>query len=453
VEKHAVVLGAGIGGLLAARVLTDVYDDVTIVERDALPEGNDHRRGVPQGRHGHLLLSGGSDAVEDLFPGILDELVADGAPVLGGALSDLWQIFNGHTIRHESGTFATTMRAYQSSRPFLEGHIRRRLQASPVKLLDGHDVVSIRASGTRVCGVRVAPRGGGPESDIAADLVVDAMGRSARTPAFLQSLGFDRPSESCTVVRVAYSSHFLRIAAPTPAAKLFLVGTVPERPTGGVLLAVEDNTWIFTALGMVGHEPPLEWDALLDFAASWAPEPMLSALHRAEPIGDGARYRYANSQWRRYDKLRRFPDGLLVFGDAISSFNPIYGQGMSVAALEAIALQKCLRDGDDQLARRFFDATLDTISAAWQMSTGADLAVPQVKGRRTPATRLSAWYTGRIAARCATDLSVHEQFFRVVNMLDRPSRLMSPSMMRRVLLPRRTDQSCSEAPSRSAAAT
>lgn len=453
--EHAVVLGASISGLLAARVLSEFYDRVTVVERDTLPEDVDNRRGVPQGRHVHVLLASGSDAVEQLFPGILDAFLGDGAVELStDRLSDFWQVLSGQNLRREDGRFDRAFQMYQSTRPFLETHVRQRLRRSDtVTILDSHDVVNLTAEGNRITGVAVAPHRGGPTREIAADLVVDAMGRGARTPAFLESLGYQRPPELGTVVRVSYTSQLLRIASPEPPAKLFLINAKKGGTAGGVLAKCENNTWLLTSVGMVGIEPPTEWDALRDFAESWAPEPMMAALRRAEPIGEPSRYRYASTQWRRYDRMHRFPDGLVVFGDAICSFNPIYGQGMSVAALEALALRDCLRAGDDQLARRFFAATSETINTAWQLATGADLAIPEVQGRRTPATRLLGWYTDRVIARCASDLVVHEQFVRVTNLLDPPTRLMRPAIIRRVLGRQNPVQSSSEAPSRSAAVT
>lgn len=452
---HAVVLGASVSGLLAARVLSEFYDRVTVVERDTLPDGVGNRRGVPQGHHAHVLLASGSQVVGELFPGILDELAEDGAIVLStDQPSNFWQELGGHTIRREEGRFQQTMTMYQSSRPFLEAHVLRRLRAlSNVHILDGHDVVRLMADDHRVTGVTVAPHGGGEDTDVTADLVIDSMGRGSRTPAFLEALGYDRPAEAATAVRVAYTSLFLRIPPPAPPAKIFLIGARPDRPTGGALFLCEDERWILTTLGMAGREPPTEWSALLDFCAQWAPDEIMSALRRAEPMGEPSRYRYPTTQRRRYDRVRRAPEGLLVFGDAICSFNPIYGQGMSVAALEAKALRECLGEGTSQLSRRFYAATARPIDTAWQMATGADLSIPEVKGTRTLATRMAGWYTQRLVAACVTDVTVYETFSRVAHLLEPMSTLMTPTTLRRVLLPRRAVQSSSDAPSRSAAAT
>ena len=444
--EHAVVLGASIGGLLAARVLSEFYDRVTIVERDTLPDGTDPRRGVPQGRHFHALLASGARALDDLFPGILAELADAGAAVLSSEkLSDLWQELRGYTLHRESGEFTRLIQAYQTTRPFLEAHIRRRLRAiDNVTLLDEHDVSELIATATHVTGVRVCPRAGGPNRELGADLVVDAMGRGGRTPAFLDALGYGRPVETGLTVNVTYTSQLLRIRPPAPPSKLFIIGTAPGRSFGGALAACENDTWILTAAGMAGREPPTEWGPLREFAATWAPEPMMAALHRAEPIGAPARYRYPSSQWRRYDRMRDFPVGLLVFGDAICSFNPVYGQGMSVVALEAAALRRCLAEGDDQLSRRFFSAAAKPVNMAWQLATGADLSIPEVVGKRTMMTRFTEWYTDRVLAASTSDLQVHESLSRVANLLDPPSALMAPAVARRVLVRRRATATTDE---------
>ena len=440
------------GGLLAARVLADFYDTVTVVERDELPFDPAQRRGVPQGRHVHGLLTSGSEVLGELFPGFLDDLVAAGANVLKGDLSILSLRFGGHELVR-SGEFSKPLTGYLASRPFLETHLRRRLWAMDnVAILDGHDVMDIvAAQPDRVTGARVYNRGTGEERILGADLVVDATGRAARTPAFLESLGYDRPQEERVDVQVGYASWLLRIPQGTITEKMILVGAEPNRPTGGALFAYEHDTWMLTLIGIAGHEPPTDWADAVPFAAEFAPPALLAALRGAEPITEACHYRYPASRWRRYDKLRRFPTGLLVFGDAICSFNPVYGQGMSVAALEAIALRDCLVRGNRDLSRRFFRAAAKTVGVVWQMSAGADLALPQVEGRRSLSMRVSNWYTDRVLTAAETDVVVSEGFFRVVHLVDSPVRFLHPSFVARVVAAnrRRTERTPQDAVERS----
>ena len=435
---HAVVLGASMGGLLAARVLADFFRTVTVVERDVLPDDPGNRRGVPQGRHAHALLPRGAQILDELFPGFLDGLVADGAPVLDdGELSKLYFTFGGHELLR-SGKAAVdhkAMATYVPSRPFLECHVRRRLQTmGNVTILQGHDVAELTSTPDRgrVTGVRVVNRDGGAEKELAADLVIDAMGRGAHTPAFLESLGYGRPVEDHIVMRTTYVSQPLWIAPGTLQEGIILIGPVPGRPTGMVLLGCENDTWLFTVYGMVGREPPGERAGMIAFAQEFGPPHVLAAVRAAEPLGEVVRHRMPSSQRRRYDKMRRFPDGLLVFGDAMCSFNPIYGQGMTVAALEASALRGCLRHGDHDLSRRFFRAAAKPIAAAWQLAAGADLALPEVEGPRPLSVRIANAYMDWVLTACESDAVVAGQFLKVNALVDPPSRLLHPTFIYRV---------------------
>jgi 2-polyprenyl-6-methoxyphenol hydroxylase-like FAD-dependent oxidoreductase len=436
--ERAVVLGASIGGLLAARVLADFFRTVTVIERDELPDDPVNRRGVPQGRHVHALLTRGAQILEEFFPGFLDELVAAGAPVWDdGDLSKLYVSFSGHELPR-SGTIAgdhKAMAMYMPSRPLLECHVRRRVQAMEnVTIRGGHDVAELTAAAdrSRVTGVRVVNRAGGAQQELAADLVVDAMGRGAHTPALLENLGYGRPVEDNIVMHTTYVSQPLRIPPGTVKERVSLISPAPGRPTGVFLNGYEHDTWIFTVFGMVGHEPPRDLAGMLSFAEDYAPAHLLAAVRAGEPLGPVVQHRIPSSQWRRYDKMRRLPDGLVVCGDAICSFNPIYGQGMSVAALDAVALRDCLRRGVTDLPRRYFRAAAKAIGVAWQIGATDDLKIPEVEGRRTPSMRVTSRLVDLVLTACESDAVVGTQFFKVAWLVDSPMRLLRPSFLYRV---------------------
>ena len=432
--EHAVVLGASMGGLLAARVLADFYDDVTVVERDVLPDDPANRRGVPQGRHVHALLGRGSQILAELFPGFLDELIAAGAPVLDYTdLSKGFFSFAGHQVMR-SGGFKDIPPLFIPSRPLLEGLVRRRLrETGNVTLLEGYDFVDLTSTAARdrVTGARIRSRDGNGDGErvLTSDLVADATGRGARTPAFLDTLGYGRPTEDQVGVRVVYSSQLLRIPPDTLKELIVLVGAVPGRPTGMALFGYENNTWMFTVFGMAGREPPTEPAEMLDFAEGLAPAHVLEAIRAAEPLTEVCRFRYPESRWRRYDKMRRFPAGLLVLGDAICSFNPVYGQGMTVAALQAQALHQCLYRGANDLARRYFRAAAKPIGVAWRFAVGGDLNLPEVEGPRPLSLRLTNRYVDRLQTAAESDILVAEQFTKVIAFIDQPTRLLHPKMM------------------------
>ncbi len=437
IGEHAVVLGASMGGLMAARVLSGFYRTVTVVERDQLPTSTAQRRGVPQGRHVHALWPRGSQILDELFSGFRTELVTDGGKVFDdGDSSKFCLSLGGHQFVR-CGTFPRSelMAAHYQSRPFLEDHVRRRVCAIPnVNMMDGHDVVALTCNEdlSRVTGVSVSPRQHDEKRLVTADLVVDATGRGSRMPAFLESLGYGRPAEDEVVMHLAYSSQLLRIPPGMHHELAVLIGPVPGRPTGMGLFSYEDNTWLLTAIGLAGCEPPADWAGMLRFIEGFTLPEVLAALRCAEPLGEVARYRTPSSRWRRYDKMRRFPAGLLVFGDAICSFNPIYGQGMTVAALESLALDRCLRRGQDNLAARFFRAAAKPIGVAWQLAVGGDLALPEIEGPRPLSMRLANRYVDRVQAAAETNLAVAAQFLKVAGFSARPASLFAPSVVFRV---------------------
>ena len=254
IGDHAVVVGAGMSGLLAARVLADAYERVTVVDRDPLPERAADRRGVPQGRHAHLLLPRGAQILEELFPGILADLAAAGAPVLRHP-REAWLSFGGHLLCLDGEPGDPP---YQPSRALLEAQVRRRVRAlGNVTVRDRCAVAGLVTTPARdrVTGARVQPGSSRAEQVLAADLVADATGRGGRTPAWLTELGYDPPAAEQVRVDIMYASRHLRLRPGTLGEKLILIGAEPARPTALALFAQEDDRWILGLAGYAGHHP------------------------------------------------------------------------------------------------------------------------------------------------------------------------------------------------------
>ena len=432
---HAVVLGASMAGLLAARVLSDAYERVTVVERDPLPDTAENRRGVPQGRHAHVLLARGAQILDELFPGLLDDLVAGGAPVVRD-LTEMRFSPAGHPLclRGHPAQAAT----YQASRPYLEGQVRARVRAlATVDVVDGCEVVGLLTTlaRDRVTGVRMLRGALGVEEALGADLVLDATGRGGRAMAWLARIGYGQPPQEQLPIHLKYATRHLRLRPDAlPGHKFVAVGAEPGRPTGLVLFAEEQDRWVLTLIGYDRHHPPAEPEAFLAFVEAVAQTDVLAAVRDAEPLDDVVVQRFPANLRRRYERLRRFPAGLLVFGDAICSTNPAYALGMSVAALQAAALRDSLVDGDRDLARRFFRAAAKPVDMAWQLAVGADLALPQVQGPRPLPVRVINAYVNRVLTAAERDPTVAEHFLRVASLQDPARRLFRPSTALRVVL-------------------
>ena len=440
-HDHAVVAGASMAGLLAAHVLADSFDRVTVVEPDELPTNVGHRRGVPQSEHAHVLLTRGADALEDLMPGLTAELVDGGAAVMPARLGP----DKGMRMVGPAGPF-TDVEANGTtfvgvSRPLLEGHVRSRVRnRMNVRFLDRHRVVGLLCAQaiSRATGVSVRDVGSdhGPPRSVQADLVVDATGRRSSTPRWLTDLGYQQVPETTINTGVGYASRwYRRPTTPTACWDATIISPRSGNQRFGALLPVEDGACTVSIGGVAGNYPPDHEQGFIEWARDLPDDGLFQALVESEPLSDIRCYRTPTSRRRHYERLRYWPKGLLVTGDAVCAFNPIYGQGMSVSALEAVALAECLATDHDDLERRFRDKVAAVVASPWSLASAEDMRWASLKSghRRSPLARVRDRFIYASQNASTSDPVVAGAFGNVMLMQADPSTLMSPRTVTRVL--------------------
>jgi 2-polyprenyl-6-methoxyphenol hydroxylase-like FAD-dependent oxidoreductase len=384
-EKAAVV-GSGMGGLVTARVLADHFESVVLIDRDSIPEKPVIRAGVPQGNHFHGILPGGLNVMCNLFPGFDEELEAHGSVV---PKPDEFYAFTPEgksfsIMRFQPEPIAAPAdfpKVHIQTRALLEHCLRQRVEQVP-NIETRYDTLvrDLLFTGDRVTGVKVEENG----STVEADLVIDATGRVSRTLGWLDELGFDRPEESHLNCEFAYTTVFFR---PRQAdvfvdAGYFMAGDpeseYPNR--GGALIRMEDGSLLATVGGRHSDHPPKTLDGFMEFAKTLIEPGFHETLIQCDPISEPHHFKFPKGIRRHYERLERFPEGLLPIADAICHYNPVYGQGMSAASRQAVSLGELLEersasgDGLDGLWRPYFAAAFEQTRAPWLFAAMADLS-------------------------------------------------------------------------------
>jgi 2-polyprenyl-6-methoxyphenol hydroxylase-like FAD-dependent oxidoreductase len=438
IGKQAVVIGAGMGGLTAAGALADRFDQVVILERDTLPSKPTYRAGTPQARHVHALLLSGQRALSELFPGFEQDLARAGAVPLRVGL-DVRMERPGYDPfpQRDLGWFS-----YAVSRPTIERAVRQRVESRANTTLRQHcRVQEVLASpnGEAVTGVRYE-NGNGASETIAADLVVDASGRGALTLALLQSIGRPLPEETTIGIDLGYATCVFAIPddASTDWKGVMTFGQAPQNSRGGLMLPLEDNRWMATIGGRHGDVPTGDAEGFLTYARALRTPTIYNAISHAKRLDGVARYGFPESLRRHFERLDAFPRGLLPIGDAICRFNPVYGQGMSVAALEACLLQRLLEDpGKDSdpivaLAPTFFAEVQTLIETPWSVAI-LDFVFPDTRGQRPVDFETTLKFGIALTRLAAEDPAVHKLTVEVQHLLRPRSVYRDPALVQRVL--------------------
>jgi 2-polyprenyl-6-methoxyphenol hydroxylase-like FAD-dependent oxidoreductase len=439
IGKDAIVVGAGMAGLATAGALANWFERVTVLERDILPDVAKVRVGTPQARHAHGLLVGGQFALEELFTDLDKDFVrAGGVPIrINQDLRE--ELPNRDSMpQRDFGRIGYTM-----TRPLMELVVRQRLSRSTnVVFQHGTRVLDIVAepNGRRVTGVRCTTLEDGGSVTLAADLVVDASGRGQLTAALLQSIGRPVPQETVIGIDLGYTTAIMDIPDDAPSDWKVLVthNKAPRCSRRGLILPVEGHRWIMSVASIGGDRPPRKWDELLAYLQQLATPTIYNAIRNAKPIAELAQFGFPESVWRHFERMKAFPDGLLPIGDAICRFNPVYGQGMSVAAKEAILLHHLLaaraaeHDPLAGLGPLFLAEAKPIIETPWTMAALPDLAFPSTRGDRPADLEYSLQFAAAMSRLAARDEAVQRLLVEVWHMIEPRSILLDPRIIRRV---------------------
>jgi 2-polyprenyl-6-methoxyphenol hydroxylase-like FAD-dependent oxidoreductase len=433
-----VVIGGSIAGLLAAAASARHARRVVVLERDHLDTQPHARAGTPQGLQVHGLLASGRLAMEELLPGFTAELMASGAHHDGTDIgrNGYWWIGGGKVADCLIGANGVA-----ASRLLIEATIRRRVRAlDNVEVRDGTDVLGLTADHghRRVTGVRVlARRDGATAEEVRADLVVDASGRAAKAARWFEPFGWTVPDEDRVELGLRYASTHVASRPGDLEGRFFVISSpTPDVPRVGVTILQEDGTWVVGLGGYLDDQPPLDADGFRAFAATLV-SPQIASLLADRPLVQAPRpFRFPGCRRRRWERVRDLPGGFVAIGDAICSFDPVFGQGMSVAALEAVALGSHLAQGvDTTFGHRFHAAAASLADRAWDVVVGADLQLPGVVGTPPPGHAVISRYVHRVQQAAQHDPVVATALLTVTNLMAPPTNLLRPSIARRALAP------------------
>lgn len=432
--SHAIVLGAGMAGLATAQVLSSHFSRVTVLERDLLPGEPAPRNGTPQAPHAHALLAGGLRALETLFPGFDRDLETAGA----------LRTRAGKEIRVERPGFDPFpardlgFDIFSMSRPLLEAVTRRRVEDNPkISILARHRATEIVASTDthRVEAVRY-DSDEGRSLTIEADFVVEATGRAGLTLQLLERLGLAKPEETEIGIDQAYATTIVERpqGRDAPWDGVMVLPSAPESSRGGFVFPIEKQQWIVSIGGNHGDAPPADRDGFLDFVKSFRTSTIYEAVREARPLADIVRFRLPASSRRHFERLESFPTGLLVIGDAVCRFNPVFGQGMSVATLEAVILRRLLQEGvpADRLAKEFFAAIQSVVETPWGVAQ-SDFVYPATRGVRPAEFGQRMQYNAGLIKLAAQDSEVHKLLAEVQHLLKPQVALREPAIASRVM--------------------
>ncbi|MEH7260960.1 FAD-dependent oxidoreductase [Bacillus toyonensis] len=437
--NKAIVIGGSMAGKFAAKALSTSFKEVIILDVGDKWDGKASRKRVPQSDHPHVLLKGGEKAIEELFPTITNELIKAGS-IINNFTRDLkW-----HQFGLWKQPFIGEIHIIQQSRPLLEWHIQKRIdQISNITITYKTLVNGLLVDGklNKVCGVKVKYLETGMQEEVHADIVVDASGFGSKSIEWLREYEIEVQEEKVRIDLFYATKMFqLKENEELDCCNMLMSPSFPENPYGVLIQTIEDNRYFVTFSGYANEKAPQTDDEFYDFAENLSISNVTDFLNKAEGITDIKTYKIPYQVRRRFDLVNNVPEGLLVVGDAQCRFDPVFGQGVSVAAMEAHQLQLLLQSRkqlDKTFTQQFYKKTADIIEIPWDMTTTEISRHPQLKRELTTKQKFQLWYTKQIYRLSASDSDVYIRLVRVMNLIRSPFHLFHPKVLLAVLLNRK----------------
>ncbi len=429
---QAVIIGGSIAGMCAARVVSEFYEKVIIIERDPILENASIRPGVPQSRHLHAILLRGLQIMQDLFPELEAELDRNNVPEVMDGIDFRMLFPDGWSPLMTLG-----LKARSCTRPMLESAIRKQVLKIPqIEMIDRAQVDApiLDDQHKKIIGVRVRENSG-RQSQIHADLLIDASGRNSRSAQWLAELNFGIVQENIVNAFWGYAARMYEI--PSDFKKhwkgIYIMNKAPNFPRMGIALPMEDNRWLVNLAGVMKDYPPSDEEGFLRYAQSLRSSEIYDAIRCAKPLSPIYEFRHTANRRRYFENLQRWPERFLVMGDSLCAFNPVYGQGMSVCALEAQALQNFLAQNgnlENGGAQRFQKKIASIVEPCWMLATGEDHSWPGTEGAPPKKVmKIMQWYVHKIIALAPSNRLAFRRFKEVSHMMKSPAVFFHPKLL------------------------
>ena len=429
--NKAIVIGGSMAGKFAAKALSTSFKEVIIIEAGERWDGKSSRKRVPQSNHPHVLLKGGENAIEELFPNITNELIEAGSIVNNFTRDLKW-----HQFGLWKQPFIGEVHMIQQSRPLLEWHIQKRIHQISNITIKYETLVKgllVDAKLNKVCGVKVKYLETNTQEEVHADLVVDASGFGSKSIEWIREYEIEVQEEKVRIDLFYATKMFqLKENEELDCCNMLMSPSFPENPYGVLIQTIEDNRYFVTFSGYANEKAPQTDDEFYDFAENLSISNVTDFLNKAEGITDIKTYQIPYQVRRRFDLVNNVPEGLLVVGDAQCRFDPVFGQGVSVAAMEAHQLQLLLQSRkqlDKTFTQQFYKKTADIIEIPWDMTTTEISRHPQLKRELTTKQKFQLWYTKQIYRLSASDSDVYIRLVRVMNLIRSPFHLFHPKVL------------------------